>query len=275
MEIGNILSADVLDIIFDERNKEYGAYDLRKNYRQRLMKAMASMLLVVVLLLVAYMLVAAIRPAPKDLIKVSDFTLENIPDKPKQEEKMVVPPPVKQEVVEIKTKMFTKFLITPDEKVPDDERPPEQTDMDNVKIGTVNRDGVDDGNIIAPPVAENKGIIEAPKKQDADDGGFVPVEVESQYPGGNTAWGAFLNRNLNYPQHAIDNEIQGTVFIQFVVDAEGNVSEVLPVSGPDELRAAAVAVIKKSGKWTPALQNGRHVKSHKKQPVTFRLDANQ
>ncbi|MEP7279362.1 MAG: energy transducer TonB, partial [Bacteroidota bacterium] len=77
------------------------------------------------------------------------------------------------------------------------------------------------------------------------------------------------------PQQAIDDAKQGTVYIQFVVDTEGTVSDVNAVSGPEELYAAAVSVSKKSGKWIPAIQNGRQVKSYKKQPITFRLDTDQ
>ena len=83
----------------------------------------------------------------------------------------------------------------------------------------------------------------------------------------------YLNKSLRYPQEAIDNEVQGNVIVQFIVDKEGNVSDVEAVSGPSELRDEAVRVIKKSGKWTPAVQNGRQVKSYKKQPIVFRLES--
>jgi protein TonB len=73
----------------------------------------------------------------------------------------------------------------------------------------------------------------------------------------------------------VNNEILGTVVVQFIVDKEGNVSDVSAISGPSEggLRDEAVRVIKKSGKWTPAVQNGRQVKSYKKQPIVFKLEA--
>lgn len=148
---------------------------------------------------------------------------------------------------------------------------PEQDDLTNAKIGTANTLGTDDNGIIAPPVEAAKGIVEAPKKQDEGETIFTKVEIESQFPGGISAWAAFLNRKLNYPQQAADNEIQGTVMIQFIVDLQGNVSEVTAISGPEELRAAAINVIKQSSKWTPAIQNGIPVKSYKRQPITFKL----
>ncbi len=118
-----------------------------------------------------------------------------------------------------------------------------------------------------------KGVVEAPKKDEEDwDKTFTKVEIESEYPGGASAWQRYLNKSLRYPQEAQDNEIQGTVVVQFIVDKEGMVSDVEAISGPKELRDEAVRVIKKSGKWTPAVQNGRQVKSYKKQPIVFRLE---
>lgn len=103
---------------------------------------------------------------------------------------------------------------------------------------------------------------------------FLKVEIESDYPGGVSAWGKFLNANLRYPDKAIRKKIQGEVVVQFIVDKEGSVSDVQAVSGPDKggLREEAVRVIKISGKWTAAVQDGRKVKSYKKQPIVFRLE---
>ena len=96
-------------------------------------------------------------------------------------------------------------------------------------------------------------------------------EVAAEFPGGKAAWERFLHRNLRYPQDAQDNDIQGFVVVQFVVDREGNVSQVQAISGPAELRGEAERVIKKSGKWEPAVQNARKVPSYKKQPIGFSL----
>jgi len=273
MEIGNILSADVLDIIFDERNKAYGAYDLRKNYQRRLAKSFIVMFLLVVLICLAYVLLGSMKPGEDKLVVNGVVTLEKAPEKEKPAEKLL-PPPIKQTPPpEIKMLKSTPPIIVK-EDVPDEEKPPLNEDLDNAKIGTVNTKGVEDVGIVAP-VEEAKGVVDAPKKQGNDDEIWRSVEIESQYPGGVPAWGAFLYRNLVYPQQAIDDGKQGTVYVQFIVDTEGNVSDVTAVSGPEELRAAAVGVIRKSGKWTPAIQNGRKVKSYKKQPITFKLATDQ
>jgi protein TonB len=273
MEISSILTADVLDIIFEGRNKDYGAYELRRSYRRRLALSITVMLLVILLLFIGFAF-AGKRKAPPAILEITDAHLIDAPvEKPVQ-----LPPPVKPpaaQVQQVKTRQYTNFMIV--NEVKPDEKPPEMADLTDARIGVknINNGPIDDG-LIAPPADEGvtKGIIESPKKEDDDaNGPLVKVEIESEYPGGAAAWQRYLNRNLRYPQEAIDNTIQGAVVVQFIVDKEGNVSNVEAISGPEELRAEAVRVIKKSGKWTPAIQNGRQVRSYKKQPIVFRLEA--
>ena len=168
---------------------------------------------------------------------------------------------------------FTPPKIVKDEEVKEEEKPPEIEKLEEVKIGTQNQEGVKDEGIVAPPVEDaGKGVVEAPKKDEEDyDKTFTKVEIESAYPGGDAAWRRYLLKSLQYPSDAQDNGIQGAVVVQFIVDKEGVVSDVQAISGPEELRREAERVIKKSGKWTPAVQNGRQVKSYKKQPIVFQL----
>ena len=170
---------------------------------------------------------------------------------------------------------FVTPRVVPNDQVKPDEVPPENKDLDNVKISTATKDGpIDDG--VAPGPASDgvdKGIVSKPKQEDDDNSMHLTVEIESQYPGGLPAWARFLYKNLHYPDEASSTGVQGTVLVQFIVDRQGNVSDVEAVSGPTTggLREEAVRVIKKSGKWIPAIQNGRNVKSYKRQPVVFQI----
>jgi protein TonB len=110
------------------------------------------------------------------------------------------------------------------------------------------------------------------KKASNADGAFLKVEVESEFPGGLAGWGEFLQQNLTYPRKAVRKDIQGTVVLQFIVCTDGTVCDIEAVSGPEELREAAVAALKKTPKWIPAIQDGRNVKSYKKQPIVYLLD---
>lgn len=278
MEINKILSADILDIIFEGRNKEYGAYELRKTYNQRMIKALVAMAAACVLLFGGYFLsnLGGDKDEAKNLV-VKDMQLEEIKQEEKQPEPPPPPPPPKPpDPPKVEIKKFTPPKIVKDEEVKEDEKPPEVKELEETKIGTINQEGIKDEGIVAPPVDDaGKGVVEAPKKVEEDwDKTFTKVEIESEYPGGAAAWMRYLNRNLRYPQEAIDNEVQGVVVVQFIVDKEGMVSNVEAISGPKELRDEAARVIKKSGKWTPAVQNGRQVKSYKKQPIVFRLEIN-
>jgi protein TonB len=275
MEANKILNSDLLDIIFDGRNKEYGAYDLRKTYNKRMTLALIVTTALLLLILLGNVLANSLKKKDdKTEMIVQDVQLEEVKREEPKNEPPPPPPPPKPEPPKVEMAKFTPPKIVKDEEVKEDEKPPEVEKLEETKIGTINQEGIKDEGIVAPPASdEGKGVVEAPKKVEEDwDKTFTKVEIESEYPGGTSAWQRYLNKSLRYPQEAQDNEIQGTVVIQFIVDKEGNVSEVEAISGPNELREEAVRVIKKSGKWTPAVQNGRQVKSYKKQPITFRLE---
>lgn len=274
MEVNKILQADLLDIVFEGRNKDYGAYELRKSYNKRMTFALVATAAVLALFFVAYFLADSFDgDEAKEAIVVQEVQLEEIKEE-KNEPPPPPPPPKPPDPPKVEMAKFTPPKIVKDEEVKEDEKPPEVEKLEETKIGTINQEGEKDLGIIAPPVEDaGKGVVEAPKKVEEDwDKTFTKVEIESTYPGGAAAWQRYLIKTLRYPQEAQDNEIQGAVVVQFIVDKSGTVSNVEAISGPQELRGEAVRVIQKSGKWTPAVQNGRQVKSYKKQPIVFRLE---
>lgn len=270
MEINKILTADVLDIIFEGRNKAYGAYDLRKTYNRRLTLALLVMGGLVASLLIGYWISNIQSKGKVAQQVVQDVQLEDIKEEKKNEPPP--PPPPKVEPPKVEMAKFTPPKIVKDEEVKEEEKPPEVEKLEDTKIGEVNQKGIQDDNITAPP-ADNKGVVEAPKDNTDYDKTFTKVEIESDYPGGIAAWQRYLTKNLQYPEEAQNNEVQGQVVVKFIVDKEGKVSDVEAISGPAELREEAVRVIRKSGLWTPAIQNGRKVKSYKSQPINFRLES--
>jgi periplasmic protein TonB len=268
MEPNQIKDAHFLDILFEGRNKEYGAYELRKSYNRRIVKALFAMGAVVGLLFLGSVVSGfgkGVRVAPAD---VTDVLLAKV-EEPKP---VVVPPPPR--IVPpppVAMRIFTPPLIVKDADVKPPDTPPVNDDLDKVKIGTVNTPGGDDVGAPGPPAGSGvpAGVVVAPTK--TDDQPLMVVEIEAGYPGGLPAWARFLNKNLRYPDDGLNNGIAGTVMVQFVVDLEGNVSDIQAIGGPESggLREEAIRVIKKSGKWDPAIQNGRHVKAYRRQPVTF------
>lgn len=273
MEVTKILTADVLDIIFDGKNKSYGAYELRKTYKRRLVLSMAGMATVILLLIGTFLWGNTKKgDLAREVILPPDTELTKVEDK-KEEIKPPPPPKAPEPPKQMAQRIYTAPQIV--DEVKEDEKPPTTDELEEVKIGDQNIKGDVDDGIMPPPAkseGEGKGIIEAPTKKEPE-APFIKVEIDAKYPDGPQAWIRFLTKELSrrYPQEALDNNIQGTVVIQFVVDLQGNVSNVEPISGPSELYEAAMAVIRKSGKWIPAIQNGRHVVAYKRQPIGFRI----
>ncbi|HXB45071.1 MAG TPA: TonB family protein [Puia sp.] len=105
---------------------------------------------------------------------------------------------------------------------------------------------------------------------------YSKVEIESDYPGGPGAWVRYLNKNFKYPQEAINREIQGTVVAQFIVNVDGTVSGIKIFKSDNKmLNEEVIRIIKNSGKWIPAMQNGQKVRSYKRQPLVFKLERQQ
>ena len=85
------------------------------------------------------------------------------------------------------------------------------------------------------------------------------------------AWQLYIKNNLRYPTIAMERKIQGVVVVMMIVDVDGTTSDLQAVAGPSELRQQAIELVKASGKWLPAIQNKRVVRSYKKMPVVFAL----
>lgn len=278
MESNKILTADILDIIFEGKNKEYGAYDLRKTYNKRITTALVTMLAIALLFFLTSIF-ANSNDKNKNSIVVQDVQLEDIK---KQEEKKPEPPPPppppKQEPPKVEIAKFTPPKIVKDVEVKPEDEIKEVEKLEDTKIGVINQEGVKDEGLVAPPVeAKGTGVVEAPKKEEEDyDKVFTKVEKEAKFPGGLEGWRRYLERNLNANVAADDGAPMGnyTVKVQFIVDKEGNISNVQPIEVPKACPSCgpeAVKVIKRGPKWEPAIQNGRNVIYQAIQNVTFQV----
>lgn len=275
MDVNKIMSADFLDILFDGRNKEYGAYELRRSYNKRLTVAITAMILIALMIFLGSVISKEAEKNKKAKMEVQDVKLEEVKEQPKNEPPPPPPPPKMPEPPKIEIAKFTPPKIVKDEEVKEDEKPPEIDKIEEAKIGTINQEGTKDDGIVAPPVeSKGTGDVVAPKAVEEDyDKVFTKVENPAEFPGGPDAWRRYLERNLQYPDNAQENGTQGVVRVQFIVDKEGNISEVQALNDPgDGLAEEAVRIIKKGPKWTPAEQNGRKVIYRHIQAITFRLE---
>ena len=272
METNKILSADILDIIFEGKNKEYGAYELRKTYKNRLIIAIVATLLVCFAFLIASF-IANMQKDDKTEIIVQDVNLEDVKQQEEKQEPLPPPPPPKEEPPKVEITKFTPPKIVEDAKVEEKNEMKEQEVLEDTKIGTINQEGIKDEGKIEMPEVKGTGEVAAPKQEVEDyDKEFTSVQIEASFPGGMPAWRRFLERNLNDRVVEENGGPPGkyTVIVSFRVDKDGSITEVKAENNPGHGTAEeAVRVIKKGPKWTPAQQNGRSVIYRQRQSITF------
>jgi protein TonB len=271
MDINKLQTADILDIIFDGRNKEYGAYDLRKTYNKRLRNALFATIGICLLLLVLS-IIANSAGKEKQQVMVQDMSLENMKNEEKKPEPPPPPPPPKQEPPKVEITKFTPPKIVKDEEVKPDEEIKEVEKLEDTKIGTFNQEGAKDEGLVAPPVEKSTGVVEAPKVEEDYDKVFTVVQIPAEFPGGQSAWTRFLERNLNSSITSDNGALPGryTVVVAFTVSKTGAISDVVAENDPGYgTKAEAIRVITKGPAWKPAVQNGRNVIYRHRQSITF------
>jgi protein TonB len=269
MEAKQILKSDLLDILFEGRNKEYGAYDLRKTYNKRITTALIGTIVLILLVLIGSAIANKLNE-DKSLtpIKTTETTLSQIkpeepPPPPPHPPKIPPPPPVA-------TIQFTPPKVVKDEEVI--KPPPEIKEIEKAKVDVKTVEGTKDIGIVAPPSDEvGTNVVAAPveKKEDPDKI-FQKVEIEAQFPGGPAAWQKYVARAINSQLDEFTDADYGTCVVRFIVDKTGTVSDVQATTMKgSKLAEIAVNAIRKGPKWTPAQQNGRYVNAYRLQPVTL------
>jgi protein TonB len=274
MDVNKILTADFLDLIFDGRNKEYGAYDLRKTYNKRITYALVGTFIICALLLVGSIIANTAKKAKADIV-VQDVSLENVQQE-KKPEPPPPPPPPKQEPPKVEITKFTPPKIVKDEEVKADDEIKEVDKLEDTKIGAINQEGAKDDGIVAPPVETGTGVVEAPKVEEDYDKVFTVVQIAAEFPGGLPAWSKYLERNLNRDLPVENGAPPGkyTVVVSFIVAKDGRISDVVAENDPGYgTKAEAIRVITKGPNWKPAVQNGRNVIYRHKQSITFQVSS--
>lgn len=263
METNKILSADLLDLVFEDRNKDYGAYELRRTYDVRIKKALI-ITGTTVLLIISGTLLANKKDSAEQLavvqreIELKNYVEDEPPPPPPPPPAAVEPPPVH-------TERLTDIVIRPDDLV---ENPPAPQEVfEKAEIGTAPIDAPDGPGILMPPgeVDGGTGILPPPKPHDP----WAPVEVEATFDGD---WRKFMENTLHGDVPVSNGAAAGkyTVILQFMIDAEGQISDIRPLTNLGfGMEQEAVRALKKAKKWRPAIQNGRAVPTYRKQPVTF------
>lgn len=259
-----VTSTDRNDLVFEHRNKEYGAYQLRKSYNKRLTLIMFGMLLTFAL---GALILFIVRNLPKEEVdapKGSDktWTVQPPPeDLPPPPPTTPPPPPLEK---------MTAFIPPVIEDDPVTDPVPTQDQLEDTKAGDKTQDGSDEN--FDPPQPNDDKPKEIDDKPEPIE---TFVEEEADFPGGAAEMAKFINENIDYPQEAIDLGIKGRVTVRFVVEKDGRVSNVSvagPLAGCKACDKAAVQVVEKMPPWTAGKNGGRAVRTWVTLPIKFEVN---
>lgn len=277
----DLTSREWSDIVFEGRNKEYGAYVLRVNSKRRHLKAFIFTvigLLIIGIAVSSYLSVQAyIAEREASITDQLDQQLVELADQAEEEpeeeiqEKIEMPEPEALPEEILNTVKVTELLISKDEDVKAEDEIKTQDELKETEtaFGATDFDkGTDDRNV----VREYKNEVIVEEKKPEPEQVFTAVEQMPQFPGGDAALMKFLSSNINYPQVAMENGVQGRVIVQFVVTKNGSVGEVKVIRSVDrDLDKEAIRLCKSLPKFIPGKMNGQAVNVWYTLPITFKL----
>ena len=281
----DLTSQEWRDLVFADKNKDFGAYELRKQSDKRHNMAVLFTvvgLIVVFILILAYSKYSDYRAEQEELAlreqreKMMQAELlqqdedEPEPEPEPEEQKMEIEiPEVPEEV--LATVQVTQIAIVDADKVKNEVMTMDEQMEDNTARGVVTQEGSDDADKFQA-VKEQVVVVEEPKEEPKPDQIFTAVEQPAEFPGGQEALMKWLSNNIRYPESAQQNGVQGRVTVRFVVEKDGSVSGATILKGVDkDLDAEALRVVKRMPKWQAGKNNGQAVRSYFTLPVTFRL----
>ncbi|MBO2010438.1 energy transducer TonB [Siccationidurans soli] len=280
MNNAQLATASLDDIVFDGRNRHYGAYELRALYQRHMTRALiiatAVCALLLVFPLVAQLLKKDVVTVVPPIIVESNPTIIDMPEElkvlppPPAASRPAVPPPQPPTVQDIVPVVTTDDKVTPNDKVPD------QSELVDAKPGLVTQIGeigadpnasLDDLKIGTGPGGDVTGetVTEKP---------YFYVEQMPQLPGGGgqAAIVAAIQKAARYPGEALRNQVEGKVFVSFVVNPLGEVTDVKVIKGLGAgLDEETIRAVKTLPRFIPGKQNGRAVSVAYTVPISFKI----
>ena len=250
------------DLVFEGRNKNYGAYEMRRNYDKRLIFIMLGVILVIGTSYGAYLFIKSmpediVEPPPLDL---SQFTVAAPPLED------VEPPPIEEEIPPMEKMIQFLPPVVTDEEVTTP--PPIQEAMEETKAGL--KDNLEGKNDFIPDPVETKKVEEKIEEKI-----YMDVDEAAEFPGGRGEMMKYLASKMKYPETAIQAGIEGKCYLRFIVGTDGTIQDVRVTRGvPDcpECDAEAKRVVRSMPKWKPGKNGGKGVRSYFDLPVNFRLN---
>ena len=283
----DLTSKEWRDLIFADKNKEFGAYELRKTSDRRhnlaVLYTLIGLVIVFILLLAwarysDYRAEKAALEAKEQAERMSQAMLaEEIetPEEEEIEEQKFEQPEIEVPEEVLATVQVTQIAIVDADKVKNEVLDMDTQKEDNTARGVVNQEGSDDVDkfkaVQEQVIVKEPEPVQKPQEEEI----FTAVEQEAMFPGGQAALNKWLSKNLHYPETAQQNEIQGRVVVQFIVEKDGSVRNPTILRSVDrDLDREALNVVSKMPKWQPGKNNGVTVRSYFRLPVNFRLAQN-
>lgn len=244
------------DIVFEKRNKDYGAYRLRKKYNRNVMIALLiGTIIIATAIITPYLKASADVNRAKRAERQVEIKMENL-DQPQEN---VEPPPPPPPPVETVRQMAYVAPVVVDSIKPEDVK--QLMTADQAQVEVKNED-----------VQVQEQVQEEVKEEEAPQEVFVVVEEMPTFPGGEKALFEFIYANIQYPEIAKENNIQGRVILRFCVTYKGGVDQVSILKPVDpSLDNEAIRVIKMLPPWKPGKQGGKPVNVWYSVPVVFQL----
>ncbi len=285
----DLSSKEWTDLIFEGKNKEFGAYALRQASDRRhnlaVLYVIAGLALVLILAWLYGMYRAEKERAEKERVaellanieqeQFDELTVElDLPEENQMEQEEEIPEPEVEEALAediLNTEKFTEFLVQKDEDVKEEVKSADDVKDTSTALGSTDFDqGTDDLNTVRE--YKNEVIVEDKKPEPVEDKVFTSVEQMPQFPGGDVALLKYISDHIKYPTIAMENNVQGKVVVQFVVTRDGSIGEVKVARGKDpDLDKEAVRVVKTLPKFIPGKMNGQAVNVWYTLPINFKL----
>ena len=282
----DLTSQEWRDLVFADKNKEFGAYQLRKASDRRHNMAMLYMLaglVVVFFLILAWSKYSDYRAEQDRLLQLQEQKEammaaqaqmeEEQPEEEEVEEQKFEQPEIEVPEEVLATVQVTQIAIVDADKVKNEVMDMDTQKEDNTARGVVTQEGSDDADKFK--AVQEQVVVKEPepvKVEKKEEEIFVAVEQQAEFPGGQAALMKWLSQNIRYPEAAQQNDIQGRVVVKFVVEKDGSIGQATVVRGVDkDLDREAIRVVKKMPRWQPGKNNGVAVRSYFNLPVTFKL----
>jgi len=249
---------DFDDIVFESRNKDYGAYRLRKKYSRNVLVALLIGLIIIgTATITPYLNAKALENRTKRAERQVEITMENLDQPAEQIAPPPPPPPPPQDVVQ-QQKYVPPVVV-------DSVKPEEVTQLMTADQAQVE---VKDEEVIEP-IQEVKEEVQ---EEETEAEPFVVVEEMPMFPGGETELLTWISQHTQYPEVAKENNIQGKVIVRFCVTAKGTVDRVSILKGVDpELDKEAIRVVQTLPPFKPGKQGGKPVPVWYMVPINFTL----